>query len=68
VIADALDDGDRPAVAHGKSLAGDPAHVRLATVAPYSATLPMITFLSGAKRAPAGGRTISRPPESPLPK
>ena len=67
VIADALDDGARAAVAHGEPLAGDTAHERVAAGCAVERHVADDDVLFGDERCTGGGRTTRRPPERPLP-
>ena len=68
VVADALDDGQRAGVAHAEPLADDAAHEDLAGRGPVEDHVARDDVLLGLERRRRVGRSVSRPPERPLPK
>ena len=58
---------EAPELRTAKRSPASPRKYAFPAVAPYSTVLPMTTLSSGVKPASSGGRTLSVPPERPLP-
>jgi hypothetical protein len=66
MVAGAFDHRDGARIAHGKAFAAHAVEERFPAIAPYSTVLPTMMFSSPRARHP-GWRTITRPPDRPLP-